>query len=100
MRGLMVAKIYDEAVLDRMRTRRRLATQRHQARKEASAAIANELDKLIAEGAPDYFTADQSAAYEEQLRRQRRRMAGLLGDAGRSNLANGGWPAHVQVWRG
>ena len=95
-----MAKVYDATVVERVRTRQSLAVQRHQARKEASSAMAHEIDKLISEGAPDYFTADQSVAYEDQLRRQRRRTVGLLGDADRAQRENAGWPAHVQVWRG
>ena len=95
-----MAKIYDPSVAQRVCTRQRLAAQRHQARKEASAALAHEIDKLISEGAPEHFTAAQSAAYEDQLRRQRRRMNGLLGDTDRLQRENGGWPAHFQVWRG
>ena len=115
-----MAKIYDDSVLARVQTRKRGAALRLQGRQAASAAAAQGMAKLITAGAPDYFTADQSTAYMEQLRGQCRRMVGHLPPAlpppvaaerlphwadglceqDRAEIANGGWPAHVQVWRG
>ena len=115
-----MTQVCSEEVMERVRTRKFRAALRLQGRQAASAAGGAAMAKLIAAGAPDYLTADQSTAYMEQLRGQCHRMVGHLPPAlpapvaaerlphwadglceqDRAEIANSGWSAHVQVWRG
>ena len=118
-----MTQVCSEEVMERVRTRKFRAALRLQGRQAASAAGGAVMAKLIAAGAPDYLTAGAATAYMEQLRGQCHRMVGHLPAAlptpypdevaerlphwadglceqDRAEIANGGWPAHVQVWRG
>ena len=117
-----MAKIFDEAAMQRVRIRKQSALLRQQGRRRATLALAGAIDKLIDEGPPEHLTTDQALAYVEELRGQRRRMVGQHPDCPRvprsdvelpgpqwperldpediAEVANSGWPAHVVVWRG
>lgn len=117
-----MAWAYDEAASVRVLTRNKRAALRVQARRAASAALANAIDRLVAKGAPDSFKGEQAAAFEKELRDQRRRMVGQrqhcppvlkpqvehgvpqwcerLDPEDIAQLANGGWGPHVRAWNG
>ena len=71
-----MAKIFDEAAMQRVRIRKQSALLRQQGRRRATLALAGSIDKLIDEGPPEHLTTEQALAYEEELRGQRRRMVG------------------------
>ena len=117
-----MAKVYGEDVLERVRTRKYRAALRLRARQVAAVKVANALDELIAHGAPDHFDGEEEQAFLSALKDHKRRMVGQqphrplepsisvgdstplwperLGPEDLEELANGGWPPRVQVWRG
>ena len=81
----IVAKVYGEDVVERVRTRKCRASLRLRARQAATVKVANALDELISIGAPDDFDDEQEHAFLSTLRAHKHRM---VGDRSRPMRAN------------
>ena len=71
-----MAKVYDQEVLERVRTRRHRAALRSRARETATGLVAKALNALIAIGAPEDFDSEEAQAFMSTLKGHRLRMVG------------------------
>ena len=66
----------DEFTRQRSRERAKRRAQRLLARQTGKNVVLESIDEIIRDGAPDWFTAEQAAAWLEELVGQRRRVGG------------------------
>lgn len=90
-----MAKVYGEDVLARVRTRKYRAALRLRAWQAATVRVANALDELISNGAPDDFDGEEENAFLCSLKGHRRRM---VGDHPRSMRATTSHGARLSSW--
>lgn len=88
-----MAKVYGDDVVERVRTRKHRAAVRLRARQAATFKVANALDELISNGAPDDFDGEEGHAFLCALKGHRRRMVGHSPRPGSAAAVEGARPS-------